>query len=330
MKENRIVRLKDIAESLGTSINTVSHALKDKSDISVEMKEKVKKKAMELGYFPNVIASSLRNGSSKVIAVVFDHLLNPYYMVMVDLITTKLNNSKYDTFFYRLDKGQFTMDVLFKIFSRKVDGIISFSEPSYEICDFCNRLNMPLVLVGRKNDDLNISCVYTDDIKGGYLVCEKMIESGAKNVAYLGAPYSIECSRRRKDGFVKYLKEHDLEINEDNYIFLKEDNEPIEKYLDQFIEKGVDGIFCFNDMMALDTIRYLNSKNIMVPSDVRIIGYDDIYDHFLLPMGLTSIGSNKSLTIDIAIGLIFEQINEGNNIKKNKKIDVELHVKNTC
>ena len=57
MKENRIVRLKDIAESLGTSINTVSHALKDKSDISVEMKEKVKKKAMELGYFPNVIAS---------------------------------------------------------------------------------------------------------------------------------------------------------------------------------------------------------------------------------------------------------------------------------
>ena len=330
MKENRIVRLKDIAESLGTSINTVSHALKDKSDISVEMKEKVKKKAMELGYFPNIIASSLRNGSSKVIAVVFDHLLNPYYMVMVDLISTKLNNSKYDTFFYRLEKGQFTMDVLFKIFSRKVDGIISFSEPSYEICDFCNRLNMPLVLVGRKNDDLNISCVYTDDIKGGYLACKKMIESGAKNVAYLGAPYSIECSRRRKDGFVQYLKDNNLNINEDNYIFLKEDNESIEKYLELLIDRGVDGIFCFNDMMALDAIRYLNSKNINVPSQVKIIGYDDIYDHFLLPMGLTSIGSNKSLTIDIALELIFDQINDGNNMKKNKKIDVVLHEKNTC
>ena len=109
---------------------------------------------MELGYFPNILAASLRDGSSKVIAVVFDNLLNPYYMYMADLITTKLLNSKYATVIYRLDNGEFSMEVLFKIFSRKVDGIITFSEPNEEICNFCNRFNMPLVLVGRKNTNL--------------------------------------------------------------------------------------------------------------------------------------------------------------------------------
>lgn len=329
-EENKIVRLKDIAEALNTSINTVSHALKDKPDISVEMKNKVKKKAMELGYFPNIVAASLRNGSSKVIAVVFDNLLNPYYMIMADLITTKLLNSKYATFIYRLDKGNFSMDVLFKIFSRKVDGIISFSEPGNEICEFCRRLNMPLVLVGRKNESLNISCVYTDDIKGGYLACETLIKAGCKNVAYLGNPFAIECSRRRKEGFIKYLEENDFDLNYEHYLFLKEDNEIIDKYVDKFIEDEVDGIFCFNDMMALDVIRYLHIRNIKVPEQIKVIGYDNLDENFPLPFNLTSVGSNKNQIIDVTLDLLFKQILENRHIIDAVELGINIVLKETC
>lgn len=328
--ENKIVRLKDIAEALNTSINTVSHALKDKPDISKEMKDKVKKKAMELGYFPNIVAASLRNGSSKVIAVVFDNLLNPYYMIMADLITTKLLNSKYATFIYRLDKGDFSMDVLFKIFSRKVDGIISFSEPTSEICEFCKRLNMPLVLVGRKNEKLNISCVYTDDLKGGYLACETLIKAGCKNVAYLGNPYVIECSRRRKEGFLKYLEDNNCNLNYENYLFLKEDNESIDKYIEKFLNNNVDGIFCFNDMMALDVIRYLHLKNIRVPEQIKVIGYDNLDENFPLPFNLTSVGSDKCKTIDITLDILFKQILENKHINDAVELGINIVKKETC
>lgn len=324
MTNNKIVRLKDIAESLGTSINTVSRALKDKPDISYEMKQKVKRKAMELGYFPNILAASLRDGSSKVIAVVFDNLLNPYYMYMADLITTKLLNSKYATVIYRLDNGEFSMEVLFKIFSRKVDGIITFSEPNEEICNFCNRYNMPLVLVGRKNTNLNISSVYTDDINGGYIACESLIKSNCKNVAYLGSPKNIECSVRRSTGFEQYLIDNNIKYNKDNILFLNEDNEKIDCYLEKFINDKVDGIFCFNDMMALDIIKYMHKKNIYIPQDIKIVAYDYLEEKFPMPFSLSSINSDKEKIIEYTLDLLFKQINR--EIDNKESIEVETYI----
>ena len=65
-----VCTLKDIARALGVTVNTVSHALADKDDISVETKRKVREKAAELGYVINRSAQFLRTGRTRIIAIV--------------------------------------------------------------------------------------------------------------------------------------------------------------------------------------------------------------------------------------------------------------------
>ena len=316
MDNQKVVTLKDIAEALNTSINTVSRALKDKPDISYKMKELVKKKALELGYIPNHVAVSLRNGSTRTIAIAFDNLMNPYYMIMADQLTTKLLELKYDTLIYRIEKGIITNELIYKIFSRKVDAIICFSEPNQEICDSCKKQNIPLVLVGRKNKYLDVSSISCDDITGGYLACKALFDAGCKMVGYLGAPRNIECSRRRNDGFRQYIKDNNYTFIPENYMYLSMDNEKIDKYIDKMLENGVDGVFCFNDMMAFDVMTYLKTKGYKVPRDIKIVGYDGLQENFSIPFNIASISFNKEAFVSKILDILFDYINHNKQEKQ--------------
>ncbi len=76
----RYVRLKDIAERTGVSVNTVSRALKGKSDIGKETSKRIRKVVEELGYVPHAVAASLRSqNTAKTIGVIVTYLDNPFY-----------------------------------------------------------------------------------------------------------------------------------------------------------------------------------------------------------------------------------------------------------
>ena len=77
------VTLVDIAKATGYSVNSVSRALMDASDISEATKTKIVKKANELGYIPNLNAASLKKGNSKIIGILYDDLLNPNFNTII-------------------------------------------------------------------------------------------------------------------------------------------------------------------------------------------------------------------------------------------------------
>ena len=77
------VTLVDIAKATGFSVNSVSRALMNASDISEETKNVIRKKADELGYIPNLNAASLKKGNSKIIGILYDDLLNPYFNTII-------------------------------------------------------------------------------------------------------------------------------------------------------------------------------------------------------------------------------------------------------
>ena len=80
------VTLEDVAKATGYTINTVSRALKNKDDISKETCRYIQKVAREMGYVRNYIASSLRSGRTKTIAMIAGTMSNPFYAVLADLI----------------------------------------------------------------------------------------------------------------------------------------------------------------------------------------------------------------------------------------------------
>ena len=85
-KEKARVTLQDIAQATGFTVNTVSRALKNKDDISRETCLKIQQVAREMGYVRNYIASSLRSGRTKTIAMIAGSMTNPFYAILADQI----------------------------------------------------------------------------------------------------------------------------------------------------------------------------------------------------------------------------------------------------
>lgn len=308
MLKERIL-LKDIALKTGLTINTVSRALQDKGDISLATKQMVKEVATALGYIPNVIARSMRSGFTNTIGIVFDNIANPYYMIMTELLHRYLEIEGYDVFIITTsgDNGLFDQMTLNKILSRKIDGIISFLKPNEETAGLIKANRIPIVIVGREGDDLLLDSIYTNDVDGGYQVGKFLHQQGYQHIGYIGAPKDILCSVKRLEGLQNYLSEVKSSMLLDS-LFLAHGDMELKNKIDVLIEKGVDAIFCFNDVMAMETLTHIQQHPLYKEKKVHIVGYDHIAKRLKIPIQLTSIDSDKEVICKLATQTVINRI----------------------
>jgi hypothetical protein len=124
-KKPRRVTLKMIAEQTGFTINTVSHALNGKSDISARTTEIIKRKAQEMGYINDMTASALRSGFTKTIALILPNVANPFWAVLIKGINLELYRAGYTSLIMDTDENShLEYRAVQSAISRKVDGII--------------------------------------------------------------------------------------------------------------------------------------------------------------------------------------------------------------
>ena len=287
------VLLKDIAEKMGLTINTVSRALKDKEDISEMTKAQVRRVAYQMGYIPDTIASSLRSGVTKTIGVMFDNIANPYFVIMTDLLHQVLKKDGYEMMIYTNfgDHAQLDVDNFNLMASRRLDGIITFLKPIQEVVKLAQNNRVPIVILGREGDDIGVDSVYTDDYNGGYLMGKYLMSRHYNKVGYIGAPQDIMCSVKRYEGLAAYYKEQGQSINENYLIYIEHYMRDIHKYIEYLVREEIKAIFCFNDSMAYDAMSYLH-KNYPT-KQIEITGYDNIGDGLRIPVALPTIDSNK-------------------------------------
>lgn len=315
-KTKKKVTLKDIALETGYSVNCVSRALMDASDISRQTKEKIQEVANRLGYVPNIAAASLKNGNSKIIGILYDNLLNPYYNTILAHVEDILNKKGYAFITFRA--GKFDEKIYKYIISRNVEGLLSFLIPSEEVISIQRKRLFPTVIIGRKSKQ--VSSVYYDDAKGGYLAGKYLIEKGYKNSVYFGEIEDLVISKERSNGFKKAM----LEANKKANIQFRPHGSRFTQMVDELLEKNptVDSIFCFSDFVAYEVINELSVRN---RNDIKIIGFDNIQKEIMMPYKLTTVGQDKELVAQDALNLLFEQItSKDKHIVKEIKEDVFL------
>jgi len=321
--------LKDIAERVGITVNSVSRALKGSRNISKATQLRVKQVAKELGYIPDNRARSLRSGHSNVVAIVFDYFINPYYSIMTYLIDEMLSKEKYRSMIF-IDINKETLlsrEVAKEIISHGVSGVITFLEPKKEVVNLFKNYNIPLVLIGRNGKKLNVDSVYSDDFKGGYIAAKELIRSGCKKIGYLGTKGSVDCNIQRMNGYKKALEEANIDIDE-NLIQLTDYAEKGNDLMKTIIDKKVefDGIFCFSDLIAFEAISYLMEIGYNIPNNVSVVGFDNIQSELRVPFRLTTVETNKSKIVEEVIRIIFHKVKNKDEMDKvfNIMIDVDL------
>ncbi len=309
MKEKRVL-LRDIALKSGLTINTVSRALKDKDDISEKTKSYVKALALEMGYIPDAVASSLRSGFTNTIGIVFDNINNPYFMMMTDLVYQELQRMGYDLMIYTNsgDHAKLDIDAFQKMVARRIDGIITFLKPTEDVVNLSKMNQIPIVVLGREGDDVGVDSVYTDDCEGGRELAKHLYEKGYKNVAYIGAPKDIMTSLKRFEGFSKFFKEKQIDIPEANVTFLEHGRMALKPIVDTLLKQEIDAIFCFNDTMAYEVIDYVIKNGYRVPEDIAICGYDNLEEYLHIPVMLTTVDTDKRELVRKAIQILSDRL----------------------
>ena len=300
--DNKRVCLEDIGKELGVSKNSVSRALRDCSDISESLKEKVRNKAKEMHFIPNNTSILLRQNTSKFVGIITCDLLNPYYSINIDRLIKVLKAKGYVPITILTDSGFLDFEVLKTLVNYQVQAVISFQDLTQETYDFIKINNFPVILYGLKSEFPGICAVYSDDVMGGELVAKECIKLGRKNPCFITWD-DVETSKRREEGFYSTLNANGLQP-EKLVIGYSNDFD----YVKLILNKQYDFIFAYCDMLANDVISSLKKVGY---KDYTIYGFDGVSSYISLCKHIKSI----SASTDEMCNYIVEVIGNIKNIR---------------
>ena len=163
------------------------------------------------------------------------------------------------------------------LLGRRVDGLIVVggSIPDQELEKLKGRV--PTLLVGREISDWNEQCLYVDNEQAGYLATVHLIELGHRRIAHIAGLEDHQDAIRRKEGYLRALKEHGIERDDSLIIAGNFDATSGVLAIENLVQSNAvfTAIFAANDMTAMGARLALYRRGIRVPEDVSIIGFDD-------------------------------------------------------
>lgn len=309
-KENRVgesmANIREIAKKAGVGIATVSRYLNDTGYVSDEVKVKIQKVIEELNYKPNALARAIFTKNSKTIGLMVPNISNPFFNQMASVIEEYANNMGYTIFLCNTDdnveKERNYLDVLQ---SHRVAGIIvarSKCEEAY------SHIEIPVISFESYISD-KIITVSSDNYNGGKIAFDHLYESGCRNILHVRGPKSFEATEERYRGFLDGAREKNLEID---FIEFESDFQVtmIESNIEDLNKIGeYDGIFVFNDIAAATVMKFLKQREVKIPEEVQIIGFDNSFICELLHPSLTTISQPIQQIGTAAIGLLIKLIN---------------------
>ena len=298
---NRImkkVRLKDIADATGFSVNTVSKALQNSSIISESTKARIREKAREYGYVGDGIAGALRSGVTKTIAVILGDISNPHFSIMIKEIEHRVRKNGYNTFILNTaEDTELEYAAIVSALHKSVDGIILCpSQKNSDNINFLKNTDTPFVLIGRYFPDIKTDYVICDDRQGGFLITEHLLKLGHERIAFFGGPAYVSSTRDRLRGYQDALYKggvlYDPSMVFEVPLIRDEQGEKMNEKLSQ--AAWCTAIFAFSDIIAWEIITRLQEQGRKVPEDVSVVGFDNIQSKFTFPFPLTSVRTSKS------------------------------------
>ncbi len=288
------ITIKDIAIALNLSTSTVSRALRDASDVNAETRKAVKDLAQELDYQPNKLAISLLNKQTHTIGVIIPNL-DYVLATMVKGIDEVALEAGYTVMVCQSDES-FGREIVNtnRLLESLVDGfIVSVSSETkvYEHIKKIQTKKIPLVLFDRVINNLTVPKVRADNIEGGVLATQHLIDQGYRRIAILAGPENLKISNKRMEGYLQTLKYNGLRVNK-NYIVHCDFNQ---QYAYEATKELVamkqrpDAIFTISDRMAIGAMQAIKEKGLSMPQDIGLVGFNNEPVTSLVTPSITSV-----------------------------------------
>jgi LacI family transcriptional regulator len=299
MKDKRNIRrqaitMSEIARLANVSQSTVSRVLNGSTPVAPDKHAAVMSVISQLNYRPNVVAQGLVNGRTSTIGILTRELGSPFYGELMRGIATALQGTPYHPVIGLGDHvGDEDRTAVEMLLARRVDALILLYTTSLTdeyVCELAE--STPTVVIGRRVTGLEKQCVYVDNIAGAHMATSYLIKKGHTRIAHITGPNIVDSHDRRR-GYLKALEDYGIEVDPalivDGDFTESSGALAVDILLARRARHPFSAIFVANDQMALGVRLVLYQRQIDVPSDISLIGYDDLSTSQYLTPPLTTI-----------------------------------------
>ncbi|MFP4490792.1 MAG: LacI family DNA-binding transcriptional regulator [Spirochaetaceae bacterium] len=311
-----MVTMHDIAEKAGVSTTTVSRVLNTKNSsipISNETKKRVQKIAQEMGYSPNMYAKTLRTKKSMLIGLVVWDLTDFFFSDILRGIENTLHSSGYNILLNSAEADTERERVcLEKMRDLHVDGILlvgGTAETSTFNLETLGIKRSSVVLIGTAVEEEEINAVTVDNYTGGYIGMEYLLGMNRKQYVYLAGKRKTTDMEKRLMGVKQAAHDHLALENFEVRHTGPGEREGYDAAMELLPTLTLPAaVFAVSDLTAFGVIRAVKDRNLRVPEDIAVLGFDDIsMSTFFLPR-LSTIRQPRYNMGEMGAGILLDSI----------------------
>lgn len=296
------VRMKDIAKDLGLSVVTISKVLRDHPDISEETRARVLKHVKDRDYQPNILARSLVTGHSYLIGLIVPDLIHPFFAEIAKALSAVIRPRGYSLIISSSDEDAgLESQELRQLLARQLDAlVIASTAMSGDQFDQLGQNGPPFVLIDRTFPGQSPNFVGVDDTAAGRIATEHLIGSGCRRIAHISGRKN-STGTGRLEGYKQALLRHQISFSKD-YVISRtnvdtDSRQQGAEAMRLLLQRNPrpDGVFCYNDPLAIGAMDAILDAGLRIPEDIAIIGCGNLHYDSALRIALSSIDQHSQL-----------------------------------
>lgn len=290
------ITIKDVARESGVNTSTVSRALNNGYGVNDETRKRVMEVAERLNYRTNQVARGLVTGQSHTIGLIISDIRNPFFAEVARGAEDAAHRAGRDMVLCNSDlNGEKQMNYFDSLLAKRVDGVVmnSVSVLSHAQQDQLCASGVPIVLLNRSSDYRRFSSVLGDNLQGGEIAGNYLIDLGHTKVGHITGPRTHGNLIDRTKGFLKAF--HDRGLPEPEVIYGIQTFAGGYESAKQLLrpDRKITAVFAGNDVLAFGCIRTAIENGIRIPDDLSVIGFDNVEISQITSPPLTTVDQPK-------------------------------------
>jgi LacI family transcriptional regulator len=306
------VTMSDIAKDMGVSTVTVSKAITGKDGVSKEVREKILKRAAEMGY--TYTKGLKENGVLRQynigVLVGGNFMSNDaFYSNLYQRIVMELTAQGHFGILEIVPKEAERQTVLPNVLvNRKVDGIIILGQMSREYIEMIETTQVPIIFMDFELEDKQEDSIISDGVYGACMMTRYLISKGHKNIGFIGSCLATSSILDRYMGFCKAMLQAGLPVRQE-WVIPDRDEDGV--YVSpEFPEEMPTAFMCNCDEVAFHVINELKEQGYSVPEDISVVGFDNyIYAELSQPK-ITTFGIEIDAMVKGAVNAIVRKLGD--------------------
>ncbi|MDO5722177.1 MAG: LacI family DNA-binding transcriptional regulator [Actinomycetaceae bacterium] len=273
----------EVAREAGVSKGTVSRVLAGTYAVSPVTADKVNRAVKALGYLPSVRARALATGKANAIAVVvsepFDLMFaDPTFSVIMKGVFDAMSNTEYTPIVLQVQSEIEQRKAIYLLRNQGVDAVIHLSPwEDNGLLEALADSSLPVVLCGQTRNERYVekfSLVYADDVEGARNAARHLLDKGVQKPIAITGAITQPAAEDRVNG---YREVFDSQLSDDRAFYCGWSEQDGVQAIQTVLQRQIafDGVLAGSDRIARGVLTVLRAKGIMVPDEVKVIGFDD-------------------------------------------------------